>query len=54
MKINTEFSSVACTNGRKIVGALMCGHDGRRGSIYHTAVYNEYKINGIRRSMELI
>jgi len=49
---NTEFSSVACTMDGRIVGALMCGHDGRRGSIYHTAVYNEYRKKGIGRKME--
>lgn len=49
---NPELSSVACTKGGKIVGALMCGHDGRRGSIYHTAVYDEYRNKGIGREME--
>lgn len=49
---NPKFSSVACTKDEKIVGALMCGHDGRRGSIYHTAVYNEYRNKGIGRRME--
>ncbi len=49
---NPELSSVACTKGGKIVGALMCGHDGRRGSIYHIAVYDEYKNKGIGRRME--
>lgn len=38
--------------GGKIVGALMCGHDGRRGSIYHTAVYDEYRNKGIGKRME--
>jgi ribosomal protein S18 acetylase RimI-like enzyme len=38
LKRNPGFSTVACTNDNKLVGALMCGHDGRRGSIYHTAV----------------
>lgn len=45
-------SSVACTKEGEIVGALMCGHDGRRGSIYHTAVYDEYRNEGIGRRME--
>lgn len=49
---NPELSSVACTKEGKIVGALMCGHDGRRGSIYNTAVYSEYRNNGIGRRME--
>ncbi len=49
---NPELSSIACTKNDKIVGALMCGHDGRRGSIYHTSVYNEYRNKGIGRMME--
>lgn len=49
---NPGFSSVACTKNGEIVGALMCGHDGRRGSIYHTAVYSEYRNKGIGRRME--
>ena len=49
---NPGFSSVACKKDGEIVGALMCGHDGRRGSIYHTAVYKEYRNTGIGRRME--
>nr|WP_309245162.1 GNAT family N-acetyltransferase [Clostridium sp. CF012] len=52
LDINPKFSSVACTKAREIVGALMCGHDGRRGSIYHAAVYNEYRNKGIGKRME--
>ena len=49
---NPELSSVACTKDGEIVGALMCGHDGRRGSIYHTSVYKEYRNKGIGRRLE--
>ncbi len=49
---NPGLSSVACTKDGKVIGALMCGHDGRRGSIYNTAVYNEYRKKGIGRKME--
>ncbi len=49
---NPELSSVACTKSGEIVGALMCGHDGRRGSIYNTAVYEKYRNKGIGRKME--
>jgi ribosomal protein S18 acetylase RimI-like enzyme len=31
----------------KIVGVTLSGHDGRRGYIYHTAVKNEYRGQGI-------
>ena len=30
-----------------IVGAVLCGHDGRRGYIYHLAVESEYRGNKI-------
>lgn len=52
LKRNPELSSVACLKDGKVVGALMCGHDGRRGSIYHTAVLNECRNKGIGRKME--
>ena len=31
----------------KIVGVILCGHDGRRGYVYHTAVNNDYRGKGI-------
>jgi N-acetylglutamate synthase len=31
----------------EIVGVILCGHDGRRGYIYHTAVDIKYRGNGI-------
>jgi N-acetylglutamate synthase len=37
LKRNPGLSRVAETEG-KIVGAALCGHDGRRGWIYHLAV----------------
>ena len=30
-----------------IIGVIMCGHDGRRGFIYHTCVAGEHRCNGI-------
>ncbi len=48
---NNGLSSVAYIDD-KLVGALMCGHDGRRGSIYHTAVYPEYRGHGIGKQLE--
>lgn len=49
---NPGFSSVAYTVDSNLVGALMCGHDGRRGSIYHTAVNPQYRRMGIGHRME--
>src|SRR2546421_12657933 len=37
LKRNPGLSRVAVLDG-KIVGAALCGHDGRRGWIYHLAV----------------
>lgn len=34
-------------NKNKIIGAILSGHDGRRGIIYHTAVSQEKQRNGI-------
>jgi N-acetylglutamate synthase len=39
---NPRLSQVAEADGR-IVGVAMCGHDGRRGWIYHLAVAAEYR-----------
>lgn len=41
---NTNF--VAYKDG-KLVGAILSGHDGRRGYIYHTVVLKEYRRQGI-------
>ena len=35
----------------KIVGVILCGHDGRRGYIYHTAVNFDYRGNGIGKKL---
>ena len=43
---NPSFSRVADENGT-IVGAVLCGHDGRRGLIYHLAVAPAYHGKGI-------
>ncbi len=47
---NPETSVVAEENG-KIVGAILCGHDGRRGCLYHVCVDPEYRMRGIGKSM---
>ncbi|WP_346896298.1 GNAT family N-acetyltransferase [Clostridium sp. UBA7503] len=35
----------------KIVGSILCGHDGRRGYIYHTAVDMRYRGKGIGKKL---
>jgi len=47
---NPGFSFVAKHNG-KIIGAVMCGHDGRRGFIYHLAVDTQFREIGIGRTL---
>jgi ribosomal protein S18 acetylase RimI-like enzyme len=42
LKRNPGLSRVAEVDG-KIVGAALCGHDGRRGWIYHLAVANSHR-----------
>lgn len=44
-------SSVVAVEDGKIVGAILCGHDGRRGCLYHVCVAEEYRMRGIGRRM---
>ena len=37
--------------GNKIIGVILCGHDGRRGYIYHTAVNSDYRYNGVGKTL---
>ncbi len=48
---NPGLSLVACRDGR-IVGAVLCGHDGRRGCLYHLAVAIPHRHLGIGRALE--
>lgn len=50
LKRNPGSSVVAVMDGR-IVGAILCGHDGRRGCLYHVCVAEEYRMRGIGRQM---
>lgn len=50
LKRNPETSVVAIADG-KIVGAILCGHDGRRGCLYHVCVHEEYRMRGIGKAM---
>ena len=47
---NPSTSVVAELDGR-IVGAILCGHDGRRGCLYHVCVHPDHRLKGIGRSM---
>lgn len=50
IKRNPTSSFVAESDG-KIIGAIMAGHDGRRGYIHHTAVLPEYRHQGIGKKL---
>lgn len=50
LKRNPTTSVVAEEDG-KIVGAILCGHDGRRGCMYHVCVDVNYRMRGIGRHM---
>lgn len=47
---NPSTSVVAEANGQ-IVGAILCGHDGRRGCMYHVCVHENYRKRGIGKAM---
>ena len=46
LKRNPTTSVVAEQNGR-IVGSIMCGHDGRTGCFYHVCVARDYRKHGV-------
>ena len=50
LKRNPTTSVVAEVDG-KIVGAILCGHDGRRGCLYHVCVHKDYRRRGVGKSM---
>lgn len=50
LKRNPTTSIVAEENG-KIVGSILCYHDGRRGCLYHVCVDEEYRRRGIGKAM---
>lgn len=41
--------SFVATDGKGVVGAVLCGHDGRRGFVHHLAVRADKRRNGIGR-----
>ena len=50
LKRNPKMSCVCECEG-KIVGAILCGHDGRRGCLYHVCVQKEFRMHGIGKAM---
>lgn len=50
IKRNPETCVVAVEDGR-IVGSILCGHDGRKGCMYHVCVAPDYRRRGIGKAM---
>jgi len=50
LRRNPKLSFVAEKRGR-IIGAVLCGHDGRRGCLHHLAVAKRHRSCGIGRQL---
>ncbi len=44
-------TSVVAVDKDRVIGAILCGHDGRRGCFYHVCVAKEYRKHGIGKQM---
>jgi ribosomal protein S18 acetylase RimI-like enzyme len=44
-------SCFVAEEGPCVAGAILCGHDGRRGYIYHAAVHPDFRRQGIGRAL---
>ncbi len=51
LKRNPSTSVVAADREGTIVGGILCGHDGRRGSLYHVCVREDWRRKGIGKAM---
>jgi ribosomal protein S18 acetylase RimI-like enzyme len=50
LKRNPGLSFVA-RHDKSLIGAVLCGHDGRRGYLHHLAVHPEYRLRGIGKRL---
>lgn len=44
-------TSIVAEAGGEIVGAILCGHDGRQGCFYHVCVREDLRKHGIGKAM---
>lgn len=51
LKRNPTTSVVAVNEDNEVVGGILCGHDGRRGCMYHVCVREDYRRLGIGKAM---
>jgi len=50
LKRNPNLSLVA-TSGGRVIAAVLCGHDGRRGYLHHLAVARRWRRQGVGRTL---
>jgi len=43
--------SLVAIKGCELVGAILCGHDGRRGYLHHLAVRKDLRLNGLGKEL---
>ena len=48
---NPGLSVVALDKEERVIGAILCGHDGRRGCLYHVCVCQERRRQGVGKAM---
>jgi N-acetylglutamate synthase len=53
LKRNPGLSLVALEEENRVVGAVLCGHDGRRGLLHHLAVAQGWRKRGLGRELVL-
>lgn len=44
-------TSMTAWDGDQLIGAILCGHDGRQGSFYHVCVRKDCRRQGIGKAM---
>ena len=44
-------TSITAWDGDTLIGAILCGHDGRRGCLYHVCVQEAYRKHGIGQKL---